>query len=63
MPGQSLWMATMIEAETTITGNYFVANYPRFSYWSADATDTALNRLNAAGDSNQPLRLYIHLPF
>ncbi len=53
----------MMEVETNPTGNYFVANYPPFSYWSADAADTALNRLHAAGDSNQPLGLYIHLPF
>jgi len=53
----------MTETETTHTGNYFVANYPPFSYWSADTADAALNRLDSAGDPDQPLGLYIHLPF
>ncbi len=45
-------------------GSYFVANYPPFSVWSADAVATeALPALAAAPGPGVPLGLYLHIPF
>jgi oxygen-independent coproporphyrinogen-3 oxidase len=52
----------VVEKETT-AGNYFVANYPPFSFWSPERlgeVEAALNRLPAPGT---PLGLYLHIPF
>jgi coproporphyrinogen III oxidase-like Fe-S oxidoreductase len=54
--------AIPVEKDTTV-GNYFVSNYPPFSFWkperAAEAT-AALNRSPAAGT---PLGVYLHIPF
>src|SRR5512138_2315312 len=50
------------EKETT-AGNYFVANYPPFSFWTPERrgeVETALERPPARGT---PLGLYLHIPF
>ena len=39
------------DQEQTTVGNYFVANYPPFSFWSRDAVDTAHQRLQTAPDA------------
>jgi oxygen-independent coproporphyrinogen-3 oxidase len=45
-------------------GSYFVATYPPFSVWSADAVERdALPALAAAPDPAVPLGLYLHIPF
>ena len=50
--------------DQTDVGSYFVATYPPFSVWSADAVEShgraALERRPAAG---VPLGLYLHIPF
>jgi oxygen-independent coproporphyrinogen III oxidase len=51
-----------VEKETTV-GNYFVSNYPPFSFWKPEnlgEVDRALDRTPAAGT---PLGLYLHIPF
>ena len=53
---------TVVEKETTV-GNYFVSNYPPFSFWKPEAVrdvQQALNRIPAPGT---PLGLYLHIPF
>jgi oxygen-independent coproporphyrinogen-3 oxidase len=49
--------------EQTDVGSYFIANYPPFSVWKADAVASearpALNRAPA----DVPLGLYLHIPF
>ena len=50
-------------AEETTVGNYFVSNYPPFSFWKAERVEEArlaLDRLPAPGT---PLGLYLHIPF
>ncbi len=51
-------------AETTKTevGSYFVANYPPFSVWSADAVGE-VERAMAQPPRDVPLGLYLHIPF
>ena len=45
-------------------GSYFVANYPPFSVWSADAVAReAVPALQAAPVPGVPLGLYLHIPF
>ena len=50
--------------EQTEVGSYFVANYPPFSVWNADAVQRdALPALNAAPVTGVPLGMYLHIPF
>src|SRR5215475_900336 len=49
--------------EKTGLGNYFVANYPPFSFWKPDYLDEAHAALNAAPKPDTPLGLYLHIPF
>jgi oxygen-independent coproporphyrinogen-3 oxidase len=54
--------AATVEKETTV-GNYFVSNYPPFSFWKPDRlgeVEAALDRPPAPGT---PLGLYLHIPF
>ncbi|MFN4261077.1 MAG: coproporphyrinogen-III oxidase family protein [Gemmataceae bacterium] len=56
---------TMTEAtqEKTSLGNYFVANYPPFSFWSAEHLPAAQQALHATPVPGTPLGLYLHIPF
>src|SRR5271154_396645 len=49
-------------AEKTTAGNYFVANYPPFSFWKPDHLADA-KRVLAAPPADAPLGLYLHIPF
>jgi oxygen-independent coproporphyrinogen-3 oxidase len=49
--------------EATGLGNYFVANYPPFSFWKPDFLPAARAALNAAPKPGTPLGLYLHIPF
>ena len=45
-------------------GSYFVATYPPFSVWSAEAVERdAKPALQSAPDPATPLGLYLHIPF
>ena len=51
-------------ARATEVGSYFVANYPPFSTWTADAVaGAALPALAAPASPDVPLGLYLHIPF
>ncbi len=55
---------TVIQPEKTEVGSYFVATYPPFSVWSADAVARdAMPALNAPPQAGVPLGLYVHIPF
>ncbi len=52
-----------VQEKETKAGNYFVSNYPPFSFWTPEAVpdfESALRRAPAAGN---PLGLYVHIPF
>ena len=56
-------MTVPASSEETKVGNYFVSNYPPFSFWS-DAGIPALHEVLAGKpDPQTPLGLYVHLPF
>ncbi len=49
--------------DATAAGNYFVANYPPFSAWSAETLPAATQRLALAPEKPPPFGLYVHIPF
>jgi oxygen-independent coproporphyrinogen-3 oxidase len=54
----------VIQPEKTEVGSYFVATYPPFSVWSADAVNVdARPALASPPTSGVPLGLYVHIPF
>jgi oxygen-independent coproporphyrinogen-3 oxidase len=54
----------VIQPEKTEVGSYFVATYPPFSVWSAEAVAAdAMPALHAPAQAGVPLGLYVHIPF
>jgi len=47
----------------TEVGNYFVSNYPPFSQWKPEFVPEAIAALNQPARVDDPLGLYIHIPF
>jgi oxygen-independent coproporphyrinogen-3 oxidase len=47
----------------TQAGNYFVANYPPFSFWQTERVHEAQFALHRAPTTATPLGLYAHIPF
>jgi oxygen-independent coproporphyrinogen III oxidase len=47
----------------TEVGNYFVSNYPPFSQWQPEFVGDALAALDQPPRVDDPLGLYIHIPF
>jgi len=51
-----------VEKETTV-GNYFVSNYPPFSFWKPERLGEVAAALGRAPAPGTPLGLYLHIPF
>jgi oxygen-independent coproporphyrinogen III oxidase len=49
--------------EKTGLGNYFVANYPPFSFWKPTYLPQAVEALQSTPVPGTPLGLYLHIPF
>src|SRR5437588_4523669 len=49
--------------EKTGLGNYFVANYPPFSFWKPTHLPAAHRALETPPKPDTPLGLYLHIPF
>ena len=47
----------------TRAGNYFVANYPPFSFWSSERCNDHNDSLQHLADPSTPLGLYVHIPY
>ena len=47
----------------TTAGNYFVSNYPPFSFWRPDAVVDFLTALQRSPEAGTPLGIYLHIPF
>jgi oxygen-independent coproporphyrinogen-3 oxidase len=54
---------TEVAQEKTGLGNYFVANYPPFSFWKPAHLPAAHTALNSRPRADTPLGLYLHIPF
>src|SRR5258707_7143419 len=50
------------EADTR-AGNYFVSNYPPYSFWTPDHVGDAHSALERAPAVGTPLGIYLHIPF
>src|SRR5437773_3401217 len=51
------------DQEKTGLGNYFIANYPPFSFWKPTFLPNAEAALRAPPRPGVPLGLYLHIPF
>ena len=51
------------EIEKTAAGNYFVSNYPPYSFWLPEKVSEALEALDRGPTSDTPLGIYLHIPF
>ena len=49
--------------EATEAGNYFVSNYPPYSFWTRDRVSEALAALDRPPAPGTPLGIYLHIPF
>jgi oxygen-independent coproporphyrinogen-3 oxidase len=54
--------APVLQKETT-AGNYFVSNYPPFSFWKPSAVPELEKAMGRAPEPETPLGLYVHIPF
>src|SRR5438477_12426692 len=54
--------AVPVERETTV-GNYFVSNYPPFSFWKPEHTADVTAALERQPAEGTPLGIYLHIPF
>ncbi len=50
------------EGETEV-GNYFVSNYPPYSFWKPERVGEALAALERPPAPDTPLGVYLHIPF
>jgi len=51
------------DQEATGLGNYFVANYPPFSFWKPEYLPEIESVLDQPQPTDVPLGLYLHIPF
>src|SRR5882724_2230114 len=51
-----------LKKETTV-GNYFVSNYPPFSFWKPERAGELLAALERPPSPDVPLGIYLHIPF
>ena len=49
--------------EATEAGNYFVSNYPPYSFWTRERVDEAFAALDRPPAPSTPLGIYLHIPF
>ena len=51
-----------LQKETTV-GNYFVSNYPPYSFWKPELAGEIFAALERPPKSDTPLGMYVHIPF
>ena len=56
-------MTVDVSQTRTEVGNYFVSNYPPFSQWKPEFVPQALDALAQPARVDDPLGLYLHIPF
>jgi oxygen-independent coproporphyrinogen-3 oxidase len=49
--------------DQTTAGNYFVSNYPPYSFWMPEQLSDVHRALHATPAPSTPLGLYLHIPF
>ncbi|MGV3771961.1 MAG: coproporphyrinogen-III oxidase family protein [Verrucomicrobiales bacterium] len=58
----NLTPAPAIEKQTTV-GNYFVSNYPPFSFWKEESLPEFYSAIERPPVAGNPLGIYLHIPF
>lgn len=53
----------LADGDETTAGNYFVANYPPFSFWKKELTPDVARILQTPASPGTPLGVYFHIPF
>jgi oxygen-independent coproporphyrinogen III oxidase len=53
----------LADQKETTAGNYFVSNYPPYSFWTPEHVDDAYAALERAPSPDTSLGLYLHIPF
>jgi oxygen-independent coproporphyrinogen-3 oxidase len=61
-PPRAVPKAPPMQKETTV-GNYFVSNYPPFSFWRPEKTGELIAALQRPPKADTPLGVYVHIPF
>ena len=56
-------MQPVDENDETEVGNYFVANYPPFSFWKPECKTSVEKALDSPAPADTPLGVYFHIPF
>ena len=59
---ESIADSSPVKSETR-AGNYFVSNYPPFSFWSEAQKPLFREAIDRAPEPGNPLGLYLHIPF
>src|SRR5438067_8051901 len=54
--------APPLQKETTV-GNYFVSNYPPYSFWKPEFAGEVFRALEQPPRPGTPLGMYVHIPF
>ncbi len=55
--------AEVCNDEATTAGNYFVSNYPPYSFWTPDHVGEAFDALQRPSAPETPLGIYLHIPY
>ena len=63
MVKDNLELIELTEDADTRVGNYFVSNYPPYSFWTPDLAAEAIAALDRPPLPNTPLGVYLHIPF
>ena len=53
----------LADGDETTAGNYFVANYPPFSFWQPQLAERVRSVLENPAPAGTPLGVYFHIPF
>jgi oxygen-independent coproporphyrinogen-3 oxidase len=56
-------MATDTKTKATTAGNYFISNYPPFSFWEEGHREEVREAYDSKGPDGVPLGVYHHTPF
>jgi len=54
--------APPLQKETTV-GNYFVSNYPPYSFWKPEFANEIFDAIERPPRPGNPLGIYVHIPF
>jgi len=62
-PSQTRPLQPVLPVEETTPGNYFISNYPPYSFWTEEHVAEAYSALDRAPRAGTPLGIYLHIPF